>query len=207
MIKNIIFDFGDVFINLDKLATEKALFGLGVNVISNEMYDVYYQYEQGRISTKNFIDRFKKLYPNISSKDFVDAWNAILQDTPKHRLDFIKSLKKSNQYRLFLLSNTNDLHISWIQKNWGEVVYNEFKNSFEQFYLSHEIGLRKPDPTIYEFVLQQNNLAANETFFIDDTRENIDAAKALGIHVWNINPHKEDVVNLQARKEFLKCST
>lgn len=207
MIKNIIFDFGDVFINLDKSATEKALFKLGVNRISDEMYNVYYQYEQGKISTKNFIDRFKKLYPSISSKDFISAWNAILQNTPKHRLDFIKSLKKSNQYRLFLLSNTNDLHISWIQKNWGEVVYNEFKSCFEQFYLSHEIGLRKPNSNIYEFVLQENELVADETFFIDDTKENIDTAKSLGIHVWNINPDKEDVVNLQARKEFLKCST
>ena len=119
-----------------------------------------------------------------------------------HRLDFIKELAASKKYRLFLLSNTNDFHISWIQDDWQEELYEDFKSQFEKFYLSHEIDLRKPNRDIFEFVLNENNLKPEETYFIDDTKENTDAAAALGIHVWTIDPQNEDVVDLLTRKEF-----
>ena len=202
MIKNIIFDFGDVFINLDKEATYKELAKLGVTEISEDMMQQYYQYEMGLISTDDFIDFFYNKF-NISKEKLIYSWNAILLDFPKHRLDFLKKLAATNDYRLFLLSNTNDMHISWIQNDWGEELYNEFKSYFEQFYLSHEINLRKPNTNIFEFVLSENNLQASETIFIDDTQENTNAAQELGIHVWNNCPKTEDVVDLLKRKEFI----
>ena len=201
MIKNIIFDFGDVFINLDKPATYKELAKFGITEISEEMMKVYHQYEMGLISTDQFVEFFHKEF-KIEREDLVRCWNAILLDFPKHRLQFLKELKASKKYRLFLLSNTNDLHISWIQNDWGMDLYNEFKNCFEQFYLSHEINLRKPDAAIFKYVLNKNNLKASETIFIDDTKENTDRAKELGMFVWNNNPQTEDVVNLLNRKEF-----
>ena len=106
------------------------------------------------------------------------------------------------KYRIFLLSNTNSLHISWIQKTWGAELYSEFKKCFEKFYLSHEIHLRKPNQDIYKFVLNTNRLVPEETFFIDDTEENTITASTLGIKVWNINPACEDVVDLFSQKEF-----
>ncbi len=202
MIKNIIFDYGDVFINLDKAATIQELHHLGVKEVTEEMLDVAKAYEMGQISSQEFINAFTNLHPHISDQQFVDAWNSILKDFPLHRLDFIKELNASGKYRLFLLSNTNDLHISWIQDDWQEQLYSEFKSQFEQFYLSHEIDLRKPNKDIFEFVLNENGLKPEETYFIDDTKENTDAAKELGIHVWNIDPETEDVVDLLARKEF-----
>ena len=202
MIKNIIFDFGDVFINLDKEATYKELAKLGVTEISEDMMQQHYQYEMGLISTDDFIDFFYNKF-NISKEKLIYSWNAILLDFPKHRLDFLKKLAATNDYRLFLLSNTNDMHISWIQNDWGEELYNEFKSYFEQFYLSHEINLRKPNTNIFEFVLSENNLQAFETIFIDDTQENTNAAQELGIHVWNNCPKTEDVVDLLKRKEFI----
>ena len=128
MIKNIIFDFGDVFINLDKPATVRNLFELGVEEVSEDMMDVYKMYEVGGTSTSDFVRSFTDLYPSISSQDFIEAWNAILKDFPEYRMKFLKELANSKEYRLFLLSNTNDLHISWIQKNWGDELYNEFKS-------------------------------------------------------------------------------
>jgi putative hydrolase of the HAD superfamily len=202
MIKNIVFDFGDIFINLDKEATFKELAKLGVAQITEEMMAVAHQYEKGEISTSNFIDFFRKKV-KLSKEDLVFAWNAILLDFPKHRLQFLKELVASKKYRLFLLSNTNDMHIKWIQNDWGSELYEEFKSCFEQFYLSHEIHFRKPNADIYEFVLQENNLKAEETFFIDDTLENTVAAEKLGIQTWNLIPGKEDVVDLLTRKEFL----
>jgi putative hydrolase of the HAD superfamily len=100
------------------------------------------------------------------------------------------------------LSNTNSLHISWIQKTWGAELYSEFKKCFEKFYLSHEIHLRKPNQDIYKFVLNTNRLVPEETFFIDDIEENTTTASTLGINVWNINPACEDVVDLFSQKEF-----
>ena len=202
MIKNIIFDFGDVFINLDKEATYRELYRLGVEEISEKMIQVYYDYEKGLISTDDFVDYFHNEFA-IEKEDLVKAWNAILLDFPLERLDFLKELAASNKYRLFLLSNTNDMHISWIQKDWGMDLYNEFKNCFEQFYLSHEIQMRKPNTDIYEFVLEENNLVPSETIFIDDTLENTETAEKLGIKTWTINRVEENIIHLLNREEFL----
>jgi FMN phosphatase YigB (HAD superfamily) len=202
MIKNIVFDFGDVFINLDKEATFDQLRALGVTNFSIEMIEVAKQYEIGKISTQQFVDTSKLMFPTISEIEFKNAWNAILKDFPLHRLHFLRKLADSKKYRIFLLSNTNSLHISWIQKTWGSKLYSEFKKCFEKFYLSHEIHLRKPNQDIYNFVLNENKLLPQETFFIDDTKENTITANALGIKVWNINPTCEDVVDLFSQKEF-----
>lgn len=100
-----------------------------------------------------------------------------------------------------MLSNTNEIHIDWIKENVS--FFDEFKSYFDAFYLSHEINFRKPDAEIYEFVLKNHDLKPGECLFIDDTKENTDAAEALGIHTWNIDPTKEDVIELfKAKKEL-----
>lgn len=201
MIKSIVFDFGDIFINLDKEATFKELAKLGVDQITDDVLAIAHQYEKGEISTDYFIDFFYKNF-KINKSDLVRAWNAILLDFPKHRLQFLKELVASNKYRLFLLSNTNELHIEWIRNNWGIELFQDFKNCFEQFYLSHEIHFRKPNADIYEFILKENKLKAEETFFIDDTLENTIAAEKLGIKTWNLIPGEEDVIGLLMKKEL-----
>ena len=195
MIKNIVFDFGDIFINLDKKLFAEELQKIHISQESEEMLPILQQYEMGLVSTDKFLTFFEERL-HVSQDKLKRAWNSILLDFPKERLRFIQNLSESEKYRLFLLSNTNDLHISWIQQNWGMEQYNAFKICFEQFYLSHEINLRKPNNNIYEFVLTMNKLAPKETLFIDDTKENTDAAKALGIHIWNLKPGKEDVLEL-----------
>ena len=202
MIKNIIFDFGDFFINLDKKATHRELEKLGVSVISDEMMLVVQQYEKGLISSQDFINFFSSKF-SVSSSDLVFAWNSILLDFPLTRLAFLKEISNSKKYRLFLLSNTNYLHISWVQENWGLKLYNEFKKCFEKFYLSYEINLSKPSSEIYEFVLIENNLNAQETLFVDDLKENTAAANRLGIHTWNLIPGQEDITQLFAKKQIL----
>lgn len=202
MIKNIIFDFGDIFINLDKKATYRALKKLGVSHISDKMILVTHQYEKGLISTQEFTYFFSSEL-GVSVKDLVLAWNSILLNFPEARFLFLKELSSNKNFRLFLLSNTNQLHISWIQHNWGLNRYLEFKNCFNKFYLSHEINLRKPSIEIYEFILNENNLIARETLFIDDLKENTEAANALGIHTWNLIPGQEDVTQLFSKKQHL----
>lgn len=196
MIKNIIFDFGDVFINLDKPATERNLATLGVTQITQNMLHIAQLYEMGLLSTEAFVRRSVQDLKIPSDEQFVDIWNAILLDFPTHRFDFVKKLAASKKYRLFLLSNTNKLHINWVKDNWGMEVYNSFKALFEQFYLSYEISLRKPNFDIFEFLLQENNLLAEQTLFIDDTPQNTKTAEQLGMKTWTIDPMRDDVVNL-----------
>jgi len=203
-IKTIIFDFGDVFINLDKPAIERELFKLGVlETISLDMYHVASEYEKGLISTKELTEYFNKKFPNIATEDFIKAWNAIILDFPEYRLEFIEQLVLENKYNLILLSNTNDLHIEKVITNMSKPRYKRFKNCFNKFYLSQEIHLSKPSPSIYEFVLNENNLHPSECLFVDDIEENTDAASKLGIHTWNLAPGKEDVINLFTIKKEL----
>ena len=86
------------------------------------------------------------------------------------------------------------MHIDFIKDNVS--FYEDFKNCFDQFYLSQEIHLRKPNKDIFDFVLENNNLKPEQCFFVDDTKENTDTAKSLGINVWNIDETNEDVINL-----------
>lgn len=196
MINTIIFDFGDVFINLDKPAIERELYQLGVTSITEDMLEIAKQYEKGVISTNDFVTAFTSKYPSISSAQFKNAWNSIILKFPEYRLEFLEHLSTSKRYKLILLSNTNSLHIEQVIENMSLYRYERFKNCFDQFYLSHEIQLRKPDTSIYEFVLKENKLKAASCFFVDDTKSNTEAAAQLGIHTWNNDPTKEDVIHL-----------
>ena len=194
-IKTIIFDFGDVFINLDKQgAMQNARQLFGVEELPEELVAVNTLYEQGLMSTVEFMDFYTENFPELSTSEIIDAWNIILKDFPKQRLEFLKTLANEQKYKLILLSNTNDLHITWVKENVP--FYDEFVASFDAFYLSHEINLRKPNPDIYEFVLHESKLKAEECLFIDDTKMNTDAAALLGIKIWNIDETKEDVMEL-----------
>ncbi|NQY05785.1 MAG: HAD-IA family hydrolase [Flavobacteriaceae bacterium] len=201
MIKNIIFDFGDVFINLNKQVIHGNLNQYNADELPASFKTWCQEYEIGALSTAQFLDKINTLFPEITTADFIDIWNEILLDFPKHRMDFLKEM--NTNYRCFMLSNTNEMHLNWIINDWGEALFQEFKNCFEVFYLSHEIGMRKPIQEIFEFVLNENNLIASETLFIDDTQENTDAASKLGIHVWTIDPKLEDVSELPTVKKEL----
>lgn len=202
MIKTIIFDFGDVFINLDKEgAMQNALNLFELNEFSKEIIAFNSLYEQGLISTEEFLEFYLDNFPNLSREDILDAWQFILRDFPKHRFEFIKQIASDNKYRLILLSNTNELHINRVKENVP--FFEDFKNCFDEFYLSHEINLRKPNSDIFEFVLSEHKLSANETLFIDDTEENILTAIELGIHTWHIDPMKQDIINLFSEKSEL----
>lgn len=202
MIKTIIFDFGDVFINLDKEGALKlALEKFEIKELDEELQSINALYEQGLISTDEFLDFYADNFPKLNKDELKSIWNHIIKDFPEHRLQFIKQLAKDNNHQLILLSNTNELHIDYIKKNVS--FYEDFKNCFDQFYLSHEINLRKPNADIFNFVLTENKLNAEECLFIDDTLENTQTAQQLGINVWNNNPAAEDIVDIfTIKKEF-----
>ncbi|RRO25113.1 HAD family hydrolase [Flavobacteriaceae bacterium 14752] len=199
-IKNILFDFGDVFLNLDKSATQQHLQNFGISEFDHETIAVNKKYEKGLMSTEEFIQFYTQKFQSLTKESFTKAWNSILKSFPQHRLDFLKNLKAKNQYRLFLLSNTNALHIEWVKHHIS--IYQDFKSCFEGFYLSHEIQLRKPDASVFGFILNQHNLKAKETLFIDDTKAHIETANCLDLQTWHLNPKTDDVTQLFQQKHL-----
>lgn len=198
MIKNIIFDFGDIFIDLDKPATAKAMSKFGFKNLTPELDTIFKAYEKGLISSPLFLEKVATYFPKATQTNLIDAWNAILKDFPDYRLEFLENLAREGNYRLFLLSNTNDIHIEYVKQEMGSEKFSRFKQAFETFHLSYEMRMRKPDVEIFEFVLTSDNLVAAETLFIDDTKENTDAASSIGIHVWNLQVGKEDITQLKS---------
>ena len=194
MIKNIIFDFGDIFINLDKEGLHNALQSVGIKEWNSELSELNESFEKGNFSEEFFLLGIQKHTSNKNLKEIKASWCKILGDLPIHRLEFLEQLKPT--YRLFLLSNTDAIHIAHFKKTVGTDFYNRFYNCFEKVYYSFEMGLRKPQPKIYTQVLAENNLIASNTLFVDDKKENTDAAEKLGIQVWNLKVGQEDVTDL-----------
>lgn len=199
VIKNIILDFGDVLINLDKPATARAMMNYGFKEITDDLDSLFKSYEKGLIGSTEFLDEVAIHFPEANRDYLINAWNAILLDFPEERLQFLERLAEEKDYQLFLLSNTNDLHIECVKQQMGMERFNRFKNAFDVFYLSYEMGMRKPDAEIFEFVLEENRLIAEETLFVDDVPENTQAAARLGIQVWNLQVGQEDIIQLKQR--------
>jgi putative hydrolase of the HAD superfamily len=194
MIKTLLFDFGDVFLNLDKTATQAHLKRFGITEFNKEMMIKNQAYEMGLITSTDFISYYTGKFPQLSELDFIHAWNSILVDFPRHKLDFLKNLAADDQFELILLSNTNDLHIKWVEENINH--FTEFKACFDALYLSYEIEMRKPNEDIYQFILTNHSREPKEILFIDDTKENTAAAEKLGFNIWNLQVGNQDVVDL-----------
>jgi FMN phosphatase YigB (HAD superfamily) len=186
-IRNIIFDLGGVIINLDTPATIKAFEALGASNFSGvynqlQQTPIFDLYDKGLVSDADFRRELKTLTGlQLSDTDFDTAWNAMLLDFPKHRLQLLAAIK--SKYRTFLLSNTNHVHVAAFEagllKNHGMP---NLSSLFEKTYYSCQIGLRKPDREIFDFVLKENKLDPAETLFIDDSPQHVEGAKQAGIH-------------------------
>ena len=183
-----------MFINLDKNATPNALRNLGLTQWNSTLSQLNLQYETGKIDELTFMEGIQQFIPNAKLIEIREAWNAILQDFPLERLEFLQMLP--SQYQLLLLSNTDATHIDKFEHKVGQSFARDFYSCFEKVYFSFDMGLRKPDPKIYQFLLDQHNLIPENTLFVDDKKENTDAAAALGLHVWNLQVGQEDVVDL-----------
>jgi FMN phosphatase YigB (HAD superfamily) len=194
MIDTIIFDFGDIFINLDKEATISGLQKLGMTEWNAELDRLNLLFETGDVSRDEFLGGFQKQLPNASIEEILEAWNAILADFPLYRLEFLQML--SQKYRLFLLSNTDAIHIETFESKSGISFYSDFYQCFEKVYFSFEIGMRKPNAEVFQYLINKHELSPKRTLFVDDKKENTDAAAALGLHVWNLQVGQEDVVDL-----------
>lgn len=186
-IKNIIFDLGGIFIEIDFLKTEKAFSALGVTnwtsfFTQSTASHLFEKLETGYYSPEAFYEAFRK-EANIAASDHEirDAWNSMLGSFPVERLSWLEDIR--TRYNIYLYSNTNIIHYEAFQKIYQDCTGKEnFDNYFIKAHYSHELGYRKPYPNSFKHLLQLENLKAEETLFIDDTAKNIEGAKLAGLH-------------------------
>jgi putative hydrolase of the HAD superfamily len=185
MIKNLLLDLGGVLINIDFKKVTLAFRQLGVEDFDRQFSQLsasslFEDLERGRISDSEFYRVMQEQAgPGISEAAIRDAWNAILLDFRKESMRFLEENKE--KYRIFLLSNTNDIHLRKV----NEILLNQtgtptLDQYFEKAYYSQKLGMRKPNEDIFDFVLTDAGIKAADTLFIDDSRPNIETADRLG---------------------------
>lgn len=195
VIKNIIFDLGGVFINLDNKLTEQAFVKMGVKNFAEYFghgfaASFFKDYEVGKINDAEFIGHLREMGKLKSSdQEIIDAWNALLLDFPPERIEFLNGLK--NDYRLFLFSNTNALHYEKVREIYTRTFGGgELDDNFEKAYYSHILHLRKPDPESFLRITGENGLTPSETLFVDDALLNVEGADAAGLQGYFLSPGK-----------------
>ncbi|GAB5538197.1 MAG: HAD family phosphatase [Salibacteraceae bacterium] len=196
----IIFDLGGVILRIDYNRTVEAFQSLGFSNFKEQYSQMkqsglFDQLERGELSENDFVAAIKHEIPNRSHDEIIKAWNAIILDFPEGRIEYIQGLRK--QLPCFLLSNTNDIHLN----NFNAILkrthsYSKIEECFDRAYLSHEIAARKPEPKAWNIILNNHELEAQRTLFIDDSPQHIEAANKLGlqtIHLTNIDNLEQEL--------------
>lgn len=204
-IKNIIFDLGDVILNIDVPIASRSFAELSGKEQSEILTifkenELFRQFETGLLDEATFRNYVREIlnFPDLSDEAIDTAWNSLLLDLPPERVELLRKL--ATRYRLFLLSNTSSIHITQVNKILkASTGVDRLDDLFEVVFLSYEMGLMKPDARIYEKVLDKAGLKAEETLFLDDNLDNIRAASQLGIDTIHV---QKPVTILEYLKDY-----
>lgn len=206
--KSLILDFGGVLLNIDYEAPIREFKKLGIENFETQFQKAQQSsfmddFERGIISNDEFFQKIKTLSGlKITNELIQQAWNSILLDFPSHKMELLKIL--SEKYDLYLLSNTNRIHVASFEKEMNRVYgQNYFHQFFKKIYYSSSIGMRKPDQEIFNLVLSENNLNKKEVCFIDDSIQHIRGAKSIGIPSFYLDLTKEDLKDLLIRENLI----
>ena len=184
--ETIIFDLGEVIIDLDskrvidqfqKYSDKSAEDIIRLISKSQDLID----YEVGKMTDVEFCQVVNELLSiELSQASFEAIWNSFLGIIKLDKLHLMLALKE--KFNVLILSNTNAIHQSAFDRRVGEHIPSKtMADMVHTAYYSHELGLRKPDPHIYQKVIDLQNLNPAKTIFFDDRLENITAAQASGI--------------------------
>lgn len=191
MIKQIWFDFGNIFIPVFPENTKEQFERCGVQLSEAHFMELHHAFEVGEVSQREFFQSLTASCKFLQSAQCVrQAWMSMLGNLRDETL-FLKKLGKS--YDLALVSNTNAAHIEAIAAASGPFLWTHFTNAFDGLFLSHEIHERKPNASYFEQVVKAMNAEPNEVLFIDDTQENLDSAAALGFQTLLFNCQEGDL--------------
>jgi putative hydrolase of the HAD superfamily len=195
-IKHIIFDLGKVIINVDADATIKSIAKRGITNLEEIQTkllasDTYFKLETGDLSPDDFRVAIKEAVDiPYSDEDIDEDWNAMLLDIPPERVKFMTRLK--SKYKLYLLSNTNHIHwLSYDRYFQDHFDYPSINTFFTHCWYSYLMGVRKPDPEIFRMVMEEGGFQPGEVAFIDDLKENVDAAATQGMVPVHLPPGVE----------------
>lgn len=195
MIANIVFDFGGVLLDLEiKRTMDQLSEVMGIDFhkdIPDELMEMMKSYEMGQITRESFLWNMQhfSVHKNLLPKELIDAWNAMLLGWSGDKFSFLLNLRK--QYKVYLLSNTNELHLEWVYKDLKENhnIHSFESTFFDSCHYSHIVGDRKPNISIFKNLIRLEKINPQETLFIDDTPENVIAAREAGLtavhHVTN----------------------
>ena len=185
MIKNIVFDLGNVLLDFDP---ERYLEALGYQgkvkeQLKSEIFktDEWLMLDRGTISQEEAVEIWQQRNPDLRGEiaDVMTDWEKILT-LKKESLEILESLAAKN-YNLYILSNFHEKAFTYVSNKYN------FFDYFDGKVISADIGMIKPDPEIYEHLLNKFNLEAGTTLFIDDSQKNIAAAINKGIRVIHFN--------------------
>jgi len=176
-VKLLVFDMGHVFVDFDWSEVCKGFYeraGLNRAQFTEVLaYVGSLGYEQGLVTTDQFLAAMnEKLSQKMTVEEFTQLWNFGFHENPQ-MAELLQSLRR--QLPLYLLSNTNENHYSFVQSQFNVARH------FKELILSYEVGFAKPDERIFQEVLKRSGLTAPECLFVDDLKANIDAASALGM--------------------------
>ncbi len=194
-IKNIIFDMGGIFLEIDYNKTQQAFIDLGVHHFG-ELYGqhkatpLFEDLETGKSLPADFSRSFSEAAKiSLDQQQIETAWNAMLGKFSLKALDWLEEIGK--RYKIYLFSNTNTIHYEAFQTTFREQTgKRSFDDYFIKAYYSHTHGLRKPYPEAFLKILEKEKLKAEETLFIDDTAGNIEGAKQAGLQTILLLPPK-----------------
>lgn len=187
-IELILFDLGGVLIDIDYQATEKAFIELGTTNFQEtytqfQQIQVFDLFETGQISAQHFINKLlDSTRKGTSPNEVVHAWNAMILNFPEKKVQLLLDLAKTQ--RIALLSNTNELHMVEVKKEWARVSQVPFASLFEHVFLSHEIKQRKPHPETFKWVCSQLKVEPEKVLFIDDSPQHIEGAHEAGLQTF-----------------------
>ena len=191
-IKNIIFDLGGVLLNIDPKKTIEAFGQLGMPQLIGDKglsydHDIFYLMEQGQITPDEFRNGVRKLLlRDFTDHQIDDAWTAMLLDFPAIRVELVKNLRKD--FNIYLFSNTNAIHVAKYQANFRNQHGFEVSSLFEKAFHSNEIGYRKPTPESFQEIIRLSGIIPEESLFIDDSLQNVEAAIATGLKGFWLEP-------------------
>ena len=177
----IVFDFGNVLIEIDPPRSVEAFQTLGAPADLQLDANFFHDVETGTLNSAGFRDALRRHLRWAAADSSIDrAWNELLLEVPPRTIAKLHQLRTKG-YKLALLSNTNPIHIDEVRRRLGLRGYAEFERCFERVFYSFDMGLRKPDPAIYAAVDRELGITSpSDVLFVDDNAANIASAAAYG---------------------------
>ena len=193
-IENIILDYGNVLFDIDFSKARQSFIDLGIQEVDKfyghkAQHSLFDAFDKGLITADQFRNEIRKATGNPElTDDAIDtAWNSLLIGVRPGHHELLTELKQ--QYRTFLLSNNNEIHYQWILNHLNqEHGLTDNSSFFEKDYYSHLMNMRKPDPEIFQFVLDTHSLDPARTLFVDDSPQHIETAQRLGLQAYLLAP-------------------